>query len=90
MGDLIAGRGCGMAGEHVDLTSEASGRPAPQPTEREQQKFLGVTFACCDVYARIYQNREQTAYVGACPRCSKPLHIGIGPGGTSSRFFTAY
>lgn len=51
--------------------------------------FLGVTFACCDIYARIYPNRRGDAYEGRCPRCLKSLRAGIGPGGTSQRFFTA-
>lgn len=55
----------------------------------EKRKYLGITFACCGAYARIYQNKEKTAYVGRCPRCFRPLKIKIGEGGTDQRFFTA-
>lgn len=55
----------------------------------EKRKFLGIVFECCRVYARVYINREQTAYQGRCPRCGKRVEVKIGPGGTASRFFTA-
>jgi hypothetical protein len=49
-----------------------------------------VRFACCEIYSRVYVNRDLTAYVGHCPRCSKRIELKIGPGGTDARFFTAY
>jgi hypothetical protein len=79
-----------MTGQHLDLTT-----PAPLPNgvmpgrAAETSKFLGVHFACCDAYARIYPNRERTAYVGHCPRCAKRVEFPIGPGGTDARFFVA-
>ena len=75
-------------GQRLDLTSDA----APSPQERidaKEQGFLGIHFACCGVYARVYRNRGGTAYEGRCPRCLSPVTIGIGPGGSDSRFFTA-
>ena len=56
---------------------------------KEKRKFLGVMFECCKVYARLYINKEETAYSGRCPRCASPLEVKIGPGGTDNRFFTA-
>jgi len=55
----------------------------------EKRRFLGIVFECCRVYARVYINRENTAYRGMCPRCGKRVQVKIGPDGTHSRFFTA-
>lgn len=55
----------------------------------EKRKFLGVHFKCCNVYARVYINRQRTAYQGACPRCGKRVDVKIGHGGTDTRFFSA-
>ncbi len=58
--------------------------------ERKERKFLGVMFHCCNIYGRIYKNKEGTAYVGNCPRCMKSIRVNIGEGGTNARFFNAY
>lgn len=55
----------------------------------KQKKFIGVHFECCNVYRRIYVNKDKTAYEGRCPKCFRPLMIKIGPGGTDTRFFKA-
>lgn len=61
--------------------------------ENEEKKsninFLGITFDCCNVYARIYKNKEGTAYVGRCPKCMRTVKVPIGKGGTNVRFFRA-
>jgi len=53
----------------------------------ESKPFLGINFKCCGIYCRIYKNKEQTAYEGACPKCRKKVRLPIGSGGTSNRFF---
>ncbi len=78
-----------MVGENLDLSSESRAKRARSGGGRTG-RFIGITFACCDVYSRIYINRDETAYEGRCPKCSKPVQIRIGPGGTDCRFFTAY
>jgi hypothetical protein len=78
-----------MAGENLDLSTDGCPRPA-EPDGRRGRKFVGVHFACCDVYSRIYLAPDRAAYQGNCPRCAKPVLIRVGPGGTDSRFFTAY
>ncbi len=55
----------------------------------EPRKFLGIHFACCNVYVRIYRNKNGSAYEGRCPRCGKKVAVPIGNRGTSSRFFIA-
>ena len=77
-----------MDDSRVDLTSEPG--PAEPLPEASSRSFLGVNFACCGVYARIYAHPERNAYLGHCPLCGRPVQIKIGPGGTDQRFFTAY
>ena len=55
----------------------------------EKRKYISIYFRCCKVYQRVYINREKTAYVGWCPKCSRRAEIKIGPKGTDLRFFTA-
>jgi len=74
-------------GRQLDLTSASVSQRSGRA--KEGKRFLGVHFACCDVYTRIYPNHTQTAYVGNCPRCAKRIQLAIGTGGTNSRFFTA-
>jgi hypothetical protein len=89
LGGVSNNQRCNMPGESFDAVSEPSG-PSPNhdADARVGRKFVGVKFECCATYARIYLNREQTAYVGNCPRCAKQLRLRVGPGGTDSRFFT--
>ncbi len=74
-------------GVHLDVISNSPLEKAA--TGDGSKSFLGVHFTCCDVYARIYPNRERTEYVGHCPRCARRVNFIIGPGGTNARFFTA-
>lgn len=57
--------------------------------EQQKRKFLGVHFKCCNAYGRLYQNKQETHYVGRCPRCMQPVKAAIGKGGTNQRFFEA-
>ncbi|MFT5527782.1 MAG: hypothetical protein ACI9G1_000952 [Pirellulaceae bacterium] len=87
-----------MAGENLDLSSEPPRRPtdgsnrnsSSASIDGETRKFLGVQFACCGIYSRIYINPQRNAYAGNCPRCAKLVTVIIGAGGSDSRFFTAY
>jgi hypothetical protein len=76
-----------MAGESLDLSSEP---PEPNGAASGSRSFVGIHFACCDVYSRVYINRMATAYEGNCPKCSRRVRLRISPDGTDARFFTAY
>jgi hypothetical protein len=79
-----------MAGEHLDLSSDSSGSEASASGSGDARTFVGVRFACCDLYCRIYINRERTAYEGRCPGCLCRVELRISADGSSERFFTAY
>ena len=78
-----------MSDEHIDFT-DGPDFQAGAIRHARGSRFLGIYFACCNVYGRVYVNRSGTAYEGRCPRCLRHLRIGIDPQGTSDRFFTAY
>jgi hypothetical protein len=79
-----------MVGELLDLTDDQ-----PEDGRRGDgrstagRRFVGIHFLCCDVYSRVYVNRDETAYEGNCPKCAKRVRLRIGPEGTDARFFTA-
>jgi hypothetical protein len=76
-----------MSDDHLDLSI---GDDSPAANRTGGRRFIGIQFACCGVYARIYVNKEETAYEGHCPKCFRKISVRIGPGGTDNRFFTAY
>ncbi len=53
------------------------------------REFLGIMFKCCNVYSRIYLNKDRTAFVGWCPKCARKAEIKISPHGSKSKFFEA-
>jgi hypothetical protein len=77
-----------MVGENFDSASEPPALSGPQ--FRAGRKFLGISFACCGVYSRIYINDDSTAYQGNCPKCSRRVEVLIAHDGKDTRFITAY
>ncbi len=66
------------------------GKPEASKRGGSARPYLGVRFACCGIYLRIYRNRERTAYEGRCPKCMRPIRVLIGGDGTPDRFFNAW
>ncbi len=56
---------------------------------QKEKQFIGILFECCNVYRRIYINKDGNAYEGRCPNCYGKVKVIIGPDGTDQRFFTA-
>ncbi len=56
----------------------------------QNKKFIGINFQCCNVYKRIYINKDKNAYEGNCPKCYRKVKVLIGANGTDQRFFDAH
>lgn len=78
-----------MIGRHLDLSSPAPPAAHTPDVLGEATRFLGVHFACCEAYSRVYVNDAKTCYIGHCPRCARRVQFHIGEGGTDARFFVA-
>lgn len=73
-----------------DYILDLGGGHAPRkPDAPAGRPFISVHFTCCNVYQRIYRNREGTAYAGWCPRCARRVVAEIRPDGVATRFFEA-
>jgi hypothetical protein len=70
----------------VELSGDGSAQDA-SASNSDARPFIGVQFACCGVYTRIYRSADGAAYRGRCPRCGKPVNFVVGPGGTDARTF---
>ncbi len=57
----------------------------------EELPWLGIRWACCNVYNRVYRRPEVMMYLAHCPKCLRKLKIRVDPkSGTRSRFFVAH
>jgi hypothetical protein len=75
----------------LDIAGVKGGSDSSESEQAKSERpYLSVLFACCSVYQRIYRNPEATAYLGRCPRCGKPVKIGISPDGTDAREFVVH
>lgn len=79
-----------MTGDPRDYKLDVSGLRQPdagKASDPETRPFIGVKFACCGTYQRLYRSPDGTVYRGRCPRCMKPVEFKVGVGGSDSRFF---
>lgn len=67
----------------------AKGHTPETPANAGPRPWLGIHFACCNVYARVYRSRTAPRYEGHCPSCQAKISVPIGKGGTNQRFFEA-
>lgn len=74
----------------LEIRGLTADNASAQPRSGETRPWLGILFRCCGLYSRVYRNDDRMAYVGRCPGCLRQIHVGIGHGGTSERFFEAY
>jgi hypothetical protein len=84
-------------GERLNLTSDpesapsdATGPIAIPANGPSPRPYVAIHFVCCGVYTKIYQNKNGTAYHGACPKCCRPATIRISDDGTDDRFFIVH
>jgi hypothetical protein len=77
-----------MSGDNLDISSDPELGTPSGGEAAAARPFIGVQFACCQVYARVYRNAEGTAYQGHCPRCGRKVEARIGPEGQEGRFFS--
>lgn len=73
--------GSSMA-DSIDLTSDPHGSANQSGAGARRQQFVGVHFACCHVYRRVYLTPGEREVIAHCPRCAKKmtLHVVEGDG----------
>ena len=78
-----------MQDESIDMTSVPA-TSGDRDAGRTRQPFLGIHFACCGIYTRIYVNASGSAFAGNCPGCGGQIVVRISPDGETDRFFSVY
>ena len=73
----------------LDIRSQPIEQPdtAKMASDASGRKYLGVMFACCKAYARVYISADGTRYDARCPRCLRAISFRVGSGGTDQRVF---
>jgi len=62
-------------------------RQSQESPPANRRPFVGVHFACCNVYLRIYRGADEKTYRGRCPRCGRSIEFVEGPGGDDARHY---
>ncbi len=80
----------GGSGFHIDLVDVDPSSVSHASSDLSGARpWIGIHFECCGTYTRIYRSPDGSKYEGRCPHCSRPVRVGVGPHGTSARFFRA-
>jgi len=78
-----------LGGKEIQADDETTDRKWLATGVKRNRPFISVHFECCDVYTRIYRDRDKNAYVGWCPRCARKAVVKVAPDGVNCRFFKA-
>ena len=73
--------------DNADYKLDISTLKSPIASGPDTRPYLSVLFDCCSVYQRIYRDLDGKKYQGRCPKCGRSVTFGVGPGGTTNRFF---
>lgn len=57
---------------------------------KARKRFIGVKFDCCQVYTRIYANKDETSFEGRCPKCLRKVSIKTHKKGVNLKWFSAF
>jgi hypothetical protein len=69
----------------LDVSARESN--ASDTASRATRAFIGVHFACCGVYRRVYRDAGDPSYIARCPLCGRELVFRVGAAGTNARAF---
>lgn len=69
-------------GNELDVTEGASENAASPG-----RPWIQVWFECAGAYQKVFRSLDKTRYTATCPKCFKQMKFGVGPGGSSDRFF---
>jgi len=76
-----------MPADPRDFKLDFSSAPTQATITQSTRPYLGVQFACCGVYQRVYRAQDGRSYQGRCPKCLKAVNFAVGQGGTDCRTF---
>ncbi|GJQ25982.1 MAG: hypothetical protein HBSAPP02_10140 [Phycisphaerae bacterium] len=63
--------------------------PAQESAAAASRPWIGIHFACCGHYIRVYRRPNETRYVAKCPNCHRRAVLKVAANGTSARIFRA-
>lgn len=73
--------------ESIDLSSDPRPRAGNDLEEANLRRpFVGIHFACCNAYLRVYPEVSGKVKILNCPRCARPLKVEFSEGGQDSQF----